>query len=208
MSTAKRVSSVVTSRYANALLDLATEKKLVDKVEADMKDLEAMLVASDDLRLMVSDPRISQQAQKDLVTELAKKAKLQTLTSNFLNVLIENGRLNALEPIITAIHKNLAKMRGQSVAQVKVAQDLTAAQRKELEAALSKASGSTVSLNVEVDPSLLGGMVVTLNSRMIDDSVAGKLERLRLAMGSGSNENAQDNIVAEKPKAAKAKKAK
>lgn len=208
MSAAIRVSSVVTSRYATALLDLAESKKLVEKVEADIKDLESMLAESDDLRALVRDPRIGKKAQQDVIAALTQKTKFQTLTVNFLNVLIENGRLNVIEPLITRIHQELAKKRGQRVAQVRVAQDMTDKQRKELEAALSKSSGSTVTLNVQVDPSLLGGMVVTLDSRMIDDSVAGKLERLRLLMGSGSNENvgepAQDG---KKPKATKAKKA-
>lgn len=209
MSAAIRVSSVVTSRYANALLDLAAGKKLVDKVEADIKDLGTMLQESEDLNALVRDPRISKKVQRDTMDALAKKAKFQTLTGNFLNVLIENGRLNALEAIIKTFHKELAKSRGERVAQVKVAQDMTDKQRKELETALSKASGSTVTLDVKVDPSLLGGMVVTLDSRMIDDSVAGKLERLRQAMGSGSNENtAIPEDAAAKPKATKAKKAK
>lgn len=208
MSAAIRVSSVVTSRYANALLDLAADNKAIDQIEADMKDLGAMLEDSSELRDMVRDPRISKSVQKDTVASLVKNAKFHKLTGNFLNVLIENGRLNVVDSIIKTFHKQLAKMRGQSVAHVKVAQDLNDKHRKELEAALSKASGNTVTLEVKVDPSLLGGMVVTLDSRMIDDSVAGKLERLRLAMGQGSNENSALEIAPEsKKKAVKTKKA-
>lgn len=207
MSAAIRVSSVVTSRYANALLDLAASKKVVDKVEGDIKDLGVMLAESQDLRDLFRDPRISKKVQKEAIDALVKKAKFQILTGNFLNVLIENGRLNVAESIIKTFHKELAKSRGERVAQIKVAQDLSDKQRKELEASLSKASGSTVTLDVKVDPSLLGGMIVTLDSRMIDDSVAGKLERLRLAMGSGSNENSIEP-AAPKAKAAKAKKEK
>lgn len=194
MSAAIRVSSVVTSRYATALLDLAQEKKKLDKIEADMKDLGAMLEASSDLRDMIADPRIGKAAQSKIITDLAAKAKLQDITVNFLNVLIENRRLNILGAVIKRVHEELAKMRGERVAKIKVAQDLTAAQIKELEVSLAKASDSKVSLDIQVDPSLLGGMVITLDSRMIDDSVAGKLERLKLAMGRGSNENQVQNL--------------
>lgn len=194
MSSATLVSSVVTSRYAKAILDLAAEKKKVEKIEADMKDLGAMLDASDDLRALVHDPRISKTKQQDVVQALVSKAKLQDITKNFLNVLIENRRLNILDAVIKRVHQDLAEMRGERVAKIKVAQDMSAKQVKELEAALAKASGTAITLDVQVDPSLLGGMVITLDSRMIDDSVAGKLERLKLAMSRGSNENQVQNL--------------
>lgn len=194
MSSATLVSSVVTSRYAKAILDLAAEKKKVKKIEADMKDLGAMLDASDDLRALVHDPRISKTKQQDVVQALVSKAKLQDITKNFLNVLIENRRLNILDAVIKRVHQDLAEMRGERVAKIKVAQDMSAKQVKELEAALAKASGTAITLDVQVDPSLLGGMVITLDSRMIDDSVAGKLERLKLAMSRGSNENQVQNL--------------
>lgn len=194
MSSATSVSSVVTSRYAKAILDLATEKKKIEQIESDMKDLGAMLEASGELRALVNDPRISKAKQQDVVKALVSKAKLQDITSNFLNVLIENRRLNILDAVIKRVHQDLAKMRGERVAKIKVAQDMSAKQRQELEASLAKASGSAVTLDIQVDPSLLGGMVITLDSRMIDDSVAGKLERLKLAMSRGSNENQVQNL--------------
>ena len=194
MSAASRVSSVVTSRYANALLDLAEDQKVLEKVEADIKDLKAMIEASDDLREVIDDPRVEKSEQRGMVEGLAKKGKFQKLTTNFLNVLVENRRLNILVPLLKTIGQELSKRRGEKVAHVKVAQDLSAKQIKELESSLAKASGKPVALNIEVDPSLLGGMIVTLDSRMIDDSVAGKLERLRLAMSKGSNENQMKNL--------------
>jgi len=194
LSAASRVSSVLTSRYANALLDLAEDQKLVEKVESDIVDLKNMVEESEDLRNTVMDPRVDKSEQFAVVEALAKKAKFQKLTLNFLNVLVENRRLDILEAVIATISKELSKRRGEKVAHIKVAQDLSAKQVKELETALAKASGKPVALNIEVDPSLLGGMIVTMDSRMVDDSVAGKLERLKLAMSKGSNENQIKNL--------------
>lgn len=193
MSAASRVSSVVTSRYANALLELAEEGKALPKIESDMKDLDAMLASSDDLNELVSNPRIGKTKQREAIEAIAAKAKFQKLTVNFLNVLIENRRLNALAELVKAVLKEISKRRGEKTAYVRVAQDLSAAQIKDLENSLSKASGSPVTLDVQVDPSLLGGMVVTMDSRMVDDSVAGKLERLKKMMGHSSNENVTQN---------------
>lgn len=194
MSAASRVSSVLTSRYANALLDLAEDQKLVEKVEADIIDLKNMIGESEDLRNTITNPRVGKTQQFGVIDGLSKKAKFQTLTVNFLNVLVENRRLNILEALIATILKQLSKRRGEKVAHIKVAQDLTAKQVKELETALAKASGKPVALDIQVDPSLLGGMIVTMDSRMVDDSVAGKLERLKLAMSKGSNENLMKNL--------------
>ena len=72
---------------------------------------------------------------------------------------------------------------------VQVAQDMSAKQKKALEDALSKAIGKDVAINARVEPSILGGIIVTVGSHMIDDSVRRKLERLRVSMGSGANEN-------------------
>lgn len=193
MSAASRVSSVVTSRYANALLDLAEDNKAVDKIESDMKDLQAMLAGSDDLSELVENPRIAKSKQQIAIEAISKKAKFQKLTINFLNVLIENRRLSALSPLVNSVITEISSRRGEKIAQVRVAQDLTAKQIKELETSLTKSSGSPVTLDVQVDPSLLGGMVVTMDSRMVDDSVAGKLARLKMAMGQGSNENINQN---------------
>lgn len=189
MTTVARISSVVTERYARAIVELAEEKKVLNKVEADLVDLGAMLSQSDDLISFTHNPSISKKTQKETLLALAKKAQFQDLTVNFLNVLVQNKRLNALEQILKAVSKMLAKQRGEKVAQVTVAQDLSDKQRKDLEASLSKSAGATVSLEIKVDPSILGGAIITMDSKMIDDSVVRKLERLKFAMGSGANTN-------------------
>lgn len=195
MAALKRVSSVVTSRYAKAVLNLATEKKLIEKFESDISDLKTMLDESDDLINVLANPRIAKDVQSKLVAEIAKKAKFQQLTINFLNVLIENRRLNALMPIIKAVQAEIALRRGERLAVVTVAQDMTPKQRKDLQDSLSKSTGANVMLEVKVDESILGGMIVTLDSQMIDDSVIRKLERLKIAMGRGVNQNENENVV-------------
>ncbi len=195
VAASSRVSSVVTSRYATAILDLAAEKKLTDKIESDMADLKATLAGSKDLQDVLANPRIAKDLQAKVMADIAKKAGLQELTLNFLGVLIQNRRLGALAQIIETVQKEIARRRGERTAFVTVAQDLSPKQIKELQESLSKSTGASVSLQVQVDPSILGGMIVTLDSQMIDDSVARKLERLKNAMGRGANENENDNTV-------------
>ena len=189
MSSSNQASSIVSKRYANALIELAEEGKVLDKVEQDFQDLSAMIKDSDDLAFTIRSPLNNEKSLLNAVGALAEKAKFQAVTKNFLSVLVQNGRLNALPKIIEAFEKALDGRRGAITVDVEVAQDLTAAQKKELQAALSKAVGKDVAVNARVEPGILGGMVVTIGSYMIDDSVRRKLERLKVSMGSGANEN-------------------
>lgn len=189
MSASRQTSQIIALRYAKALVDLAEESKLTKKVEADLDALSKMLSDSADLRTMIASPVISRDTQQAVMAEISKKAGLTKLTENFLKTLAANRRLYALAKMIDAVRLDLSRRRGEMKAVVKVAQDLTPAQRKELEAALSKSAGVDVSIEVKVEPSILGGMIVTMGSQMIDDSVLRKLEKLRITMESGANEN-------------------
>ena len=189
MTSATNVSSEVGKRYANALIELAESAKTLDKVEQDLKALKAMVEDSADLAGAIRSPLIDQGAMGRVVEAISEKAGFQTVTKNFLGVLVKNRRLFALGEIIGAFTQALAARRGELTVNVQVAQDLTAAQKKDLQAALSKAIGAEVTVRATVEPSILGGMIVTVGSRMIDDSVRRKLERLRVTIGGSANEN-------------------
>lgn len=186
MSSAGQGSSVVSARYASALIELAEEAKNIDKVAQDLSDLGAMIRESADLSALIRSPLVEQGALAGAMKTIGEKAGFQEITKKFIGVLIQNRRLSALEGIIAAFRSDLARRRGEVAVSVDVAQDLTEKQKKELHAALSKAIGSDVSVRVNVEPDILGGMIVTVGSRMVDDSVRRKLERLRGALGGGS----------------------
>jgi len=148
-----------------------------------------MVSASADLAQTIRNPMNNQATLHNAMHALASKAKFQDITKNFLGVLVQNGRLGDVEGIIQAFNQALSKRRGAVTVDVQVAQDLSAKQKKELQAALSKAMGAEVSVNARVEPGILGGMIVTVGSHMIDDSVRRKLERLKVSMGMQANEN-------------------
>jgi len=182
-------NNLVARRYASALLDMADEAKSVEKIEKDMLALEAMLEGSEDLQRLIENPLMSSGAQQNGILAIATKAKFQKLTQNFLGVLVQNRRLGALPQVINAMKAELRTRRGEVEAKVVSAYALTPAQTNALQKDLSKAMGTNVTLSVEVDKELLGGMTVTVGSQMIDDSVRSKLDRLKRAMSSGSNQN-------------------
>lgn len=182
MASASTGVSGLADRYAAALFDLADERKDLDTVAADLRQLRDMIAASADLRRLVRSPVLSRAEQAKAIGAVAESAGLSQLTRNFLGLLAQNRRLFALPAMIEAFLAQLAARRGEVTAQVVAAQALTPAQEAAVNEQLRKAVGSKVAVEVKVDPSLLGGMIVKVGSRMVDASVRSKLQRLQLAM--------------------------
>lgn len=174
--------SGVADRYARSLFDLALESNAVSAVEADLGRFEALIEGSDDLRRLIYSPVFSADDQLKAIATIADKAKIGGLVGNFLRVVAQNRRLFVLPGIIRAFRIVAAEHRGEAAAEVTSAHALSAAQEKELKAALKSVAGKDVSITVTVDPSLLGGMVVRIGSRQIDTSLKTKLNSLKLAL--------------------------
>lgn len=182
-------TNIVSVRYASAFLDMAAAQGVVEKAEKDMGELAKMLDASAELQILTRNPLTGRKAQEKAIIALSNQAQFNDLTARFLGVLAQNGRLAALPGIIKAFGNELRKRRGEVQAEVQTAFALTPAQTKALQEQIGKAMGTHVTLDVSVNPDLLGGMTVTVGSRMIDDSVRTKLQRLQRAMTGGSNQN-------------------
>lgn len=174
--------SGLAERYGRALFDLADEGRSLDQVAGDLRSLAGMLAESADLRRVIRSPVLDRAAQGKAIAALADAAQLSHLTQNFLGLLARNRRLLALPEMIRAFLANLAERRGEVTAQVISATPLTPAQSAALGEALRKSAGAKLAIDSRIDPSLLGGLVVRLGSRMIDASLKSKLNRLQLAM--------------------------
>ncbi|HXE16002.1 MAG TPA: F0F1 ATP synthase subunit delta [Stellaceae bacterium] len=169
-------------RYARALFDLADENRALDQIAADLRGMRSMLAASGDLRRLIRSPILDREAQGKAIAAIGQQAQLAPLTRNFLGLLAKNRRLFALPEMIDAFLSNLAARRGEVTAQVISATPLTEQQSAALTEALRKSAGAKLAIDQRIDPSLLGGLVVRLGSRMIDASLKSKLNRLQLAM--------------------------
>ncbi len=194
MSSSVPVSSVVLSRYAGALVDLAEDAKVVVKIEKDFAALKKMMSDSNDLRAVMTSQSISATQQMSVIKDICDKAKLQKLTHNFLGVLVENRRLSALEGMIESFSKIVAKRAGHVEVSVETAEKLSAAQEKEIKKKIETAIGAGVTIESKVTPEIIGGIIVTIGSYMVDDSVRRKIERLGVALKSNANQNTTQNL--------------
>lgn len=174
--------SGLAERYAAALFELADERHAFDTAAADLRELRAMLHESSDLLRLVRSPVLSRAEQGKAIEAIAARAGLSPLTRDFLAVVARNRRLFAVPAMIEAFLHKLAERRGEVTAEVVAAQRLTEAQQNALGDHLRRVVGSRVTIDLRIDPSLLGGMVVKIGSRMVDGSLQGQLRRLQLSM--------------------------
>jgi F-type H+-transporting ATPase subunit delta len=174
----------VAGRYASALFELAKDEQKIDEVEKDLKTFQALYDESEDLRRMVRSPVIASDDQSRALDALLTKAGVGGLTGNFFKLIARNRRLFSAADMVRAFRALAARARGEVSAEVASAHPLSDAQTAELKAALKATVGKDVTLSTRVDPSLLGGLVVKIGSRMIDSSLKTKLASLKVAMSA------------------------
>lgn len=186
MATDETMTASVAGRYALALFDLAKEQNVIPAVEAELAKFDALLEESADLRSLVRSPVISTVDQGKALAVLAEKAGITGLAINFILLAARNRRLFVLPQMIADFRKLAAKARGEVTAEVTSAHPLDEAQTQALKDALSATAGGNVVLAAKVDPSIIGGLIVKMGSRMIDSSLKTKLAGLSVALKAGA----------------------
>lgn len=182
MSSENTGTAGLAGRYATALFDLADADQQLDAVASDLNQLRAMIDSSADLKRLIRSPVITRQDQGRVMMVLIDKAGMSDLVRRFVGLAAQNRRLFVLREMIDAFADKLAARRGETTAQVLSAQALSEKQQQELETVLRQALGNRVTIDAQVDPSLMGGMIVKVGSRMVDSSLKTKLQQLKLAM--------------------------
>ena len=174
--------SGVAERYASSLFTLALEEGAVAGVSSALDTFQALVDGSEDLQRLIKSPVFSADEQLAAITAILDKAGISGIAANFVKVAASNRRLFAVPGMIRAFREIAARHRGEVSADVTSARALTAAQESELKAALKGVTGKDVTINVAVDPAILGGLIVKLGSRQIDTSLRTKLSTLKLSL--------------------------
>ncbi len=168
----------IAKRYVNSLFEALSTKKDADAAAKDIVDLGAMIASSTELQNFIKTPLLSIEQQKAGVSALAKKAKLSAAVANLLVVMAENRRLPILPLLVRETESFLAKQSGTVPVAIATARPLSAADKKKVSADIKAALGKDVIMQAYVDESLIGGMVVQVESTLIDGSVKSKLDKL------------------------------
>lgn len=176
----------VSKRYAQAWIGAAQDKSAIASLGKDLAVLQDAIVQSADFAAFLASPVLSASEQQGVITALAKKAKFDSITVNFLSLLVEKRRLAALPAILAQATRMMAEAAGEMQAVVTAAAPLSAAEVKDISAALGKRFGRDVQVESRVDPEIIGGLVVRVGSTLIDDSVKTKLNRLQRELQAGA----------------------
>lgn len=176
------IQASLSGRYATALFDLAREAKSIDAIEASLVNIRQALAESPEFADLAASPLVNRTAASKAVAAAADVMGVDPTTKKFLGVLAQNRRLSSLTAIIRDFRALAARHRGEMTAEVASAHPLTDDQVKELKQALRTRVGRDVTLDLRVDPSLLGGLIVKIGSQMIDSSIKTRLNTLAHAM--------------------------
>jgi F-type H+-transporting ATPase subunit delta len=176
------IGASLSGRYATALFELARENKKIEAVEASLNKLRAALDQSEDLRTLTTSPVLRREDAAKGIAATANALALDPVTTNFLGVLANNRRLAQLPMVIRNFRTLAARHRGETTAEVTSAHPLDDDQVTKLKSQLRSRLGRDVAVELNVDPVILGGLVVRIGSQMIDSSIRTRLNSLAHAM--------------------------
>jgi len=176
------IVSGMAGRYATALFDLALEERALDAVKADLDRFDALVAESADLRRLVRSPVFTAEEQTRALAAVLESAGIRGLAARFLQVVASNRRLFAVRDMVKAYRTLVAAHKGEASAEVTVAEQPNEQHIAAIKDALKAVTRKDVQIDVNVDPTIIGGLIVKLGSRMIDSSLRTKLNMLKHAM--------------------------
>jgi F-type H+-transporting ATPase subunit delta len=165
--------------YAKALLEIAVAQGTVDLARSEMERVGALANGSFDLRQVFGNPTIREEERRTVVLDVADALKLSVTTKNFLLILAERRRLALIGDIAAEFQRQLDVHTGGARAQVFSTTELGAVQLARIKDALQKSTGKKVVVESIVDPTLLGGLRIQVEGKILDSTLLLQLEALR-----------------------------
>lgn len=179
-------SSLVIQRYVTALL--ATTGNAADartKLTIAVTEFSKLLEQSPDLRYVLSNPLMSKNDQDRAIAAVLERGRFDSTFSGFVRVIVRNRRGNMMSDILRGVQSEIDKRAGIIDAIVDVAAPMTGHQEKQLIDTLTRMTGATIRLKTRVSNDVIGGIRIRYNDVMIDDTVSGKLARLKQVLRVG-----------------------
>jgi len=164
--------------YARALFEIARAEGTLDEVEDELFRFARSYESSDALRNTLTDEQVPVAKRQAIVEDLLG-GKATSTTTQLVSLVVGSGRGRDLPAIIDRLVARASSSKNLSVAEVRSAVALTDDQQARLAAALANATGKQVNLKVVVDPSVLGGLVATIDDTVIDGSVRTRIDQLK-----------------------------
>ncbi len=162
--------------YARALFELADRSKMVNALKDDLDVVQDISVQEKDFRALMASPYFSPD-RKEQVVQKVLSGKLNDLTIDFLRVVIWHDRMVFLPQIINRFNELWEAHHGYKIVQVTVSQDLDSQEAEKLSADIAHAIKNKAKLQIGVNPSIMGGIIIRFGDRIIDNSIRSRLRR-------------------------------
>jgi F-type H+-transporting ATPase subunit delta len=169
-------------RYANALYAHASDIHALDQTVSEMEQLGHLIDQSAALRQLLESPLYDVNQSLRAALAVVQEQGFGKVVQDFVGVVATNRRLRALRDIVSTFAALVAEKRGQVTAHVTTAYGMTNVQREQVRARLIEAGYGNVNIVEQLDPTLLGGLVLRIGARLYDTSLKSRLQRLQYAM--------------------------
>ena len=173
------ISSAILGRYARSLAEVVFEKNLEQAVTEDLKTYSEVFRAVPDLLQVFDSPGIPREAKEKLLESLIELHPTNSITHNFLKVLLRQNRIRYFQPIYESYLESVNERKGIVSAKVSTAMPLDSPDLKVLGERLSSVTGKQVNMEPQTDADLLGGIVVQIGDSIYDGSIRTKLAEMR-----------------------------
>jgi len=168
----------IARRYVTALFNAASKAGLIDRVESDLGLVSYTFESLPELFESIVSPVVPNKTKREIVRSIFE-GKAEAITLDYLYLLIDKHREEAISQTEEIYILLANEARGMTTADVTTAIELDKTLETALAAKLSAITGKKVSLNLAVDPAIIGGVVVKIGDRVIDGSIKGQLAALR-----------------------------
>jgi F-type H+-transporting ATPase subunit delta len=169
----------IAKRYAKALVELAGEKKTIDKTKADLGAFVDAVDAQPDMQKLFSSPVFTPENKKTVIKELSAKLSMQPSTQRFVEHLAETGRIRYVKDVYEAFLALLSERQNRATVQLTTAVSLNNGDLANIKKKLETLTGKQVDIDSKVDSSLIGGATARIGSVIYDGSIKNQLNKMR-----------------------------
>jgi F-type H+-transporting ATPase subunit delta len=175
--------SNISRRYARAFIEIATEEKQIEPYYNELNQFALIVSQNKSLSDFLANPVFELASKKGVVDSVIAKLKLSGMTISFLRLLVDKKRIDIINDIVICYRQLMDETLKKVSVNVKTAFALSDELRSSINSGLEKAIGKTVEMTVEEDPTLLGGVVITVGDTLYDGSIKNQLNNMRNLLG-------------------------
>jgi len=180
------VEGIIAQRYAKALLNLTPSSAEIERTSGVLNTIGQLYNENEELRNFILEPKHSRSKKSAVIKDLVVKLESSELIQKFCRFLLEKKRFNSISAVATNYQRLGDEKLGRATAHIVTARELSSAEKEKLKGDLSTYSGKKIEPIIESDPSIIGGVITTIGSLVLDGSIRNRLNLIRENLSEGN----------------------